>query len=75
MKILTFLLPVIMISSVAVAQKMPAKDTTQSAPTSMREGILFRDGKTWYIKSLTSTMDLGNGVEVNTDGTVKTSNR
>lgn len=38
----------------------------------MKEGVLKREGKVWYIKALTGPMTLDDGSVVNTDGTVKT---
>lgn len=70
MKTFTILLSAFVITTMAFAQK-PAPQTTDNKGTKMQDGVMNKDGKIWYIKSLTETMSLDNGVLAMTDGTIK----
>jgi len=75
MKTFAILLVTITITSAAFAQS-----ASQHAPatsirhTDMKDGVLNKDGKIWYIKQLTGAMSLHNGVEAETTGSVKLAN-
>jgi len=58
----------------AFAQKS-GTSTSDKGPKQMdlKEGVLIKDGKTWYIRKMTGDMNLDNGVKASTDGTVKLS--
>jgi hypothetical protein len=66
MKQLTLLAAAIIISAAAFCQSSQLK--------TIKEGVMKKDGKMWYIKALTGPMTLENGIIVNTDGTLKNYN-
>ncbi len=67
MKKITLFVCAFIISSAAFCQQATQLNT-------IKEGILKKDGKMWYIKALTGPMTLDNGYTVNTDGTLKSYN-
>jgi hypothetical protein len=64
MKTIIIFLCTAIISSAAISQQV----THMAA---MKEGVVMKNGKMWYIKALTGPMTLDNGVVVSTDGTLK----
>jgi hypothetical protein len=72
MKKLIIFFSAIMITTVAFAQKS-GKSTSDKGPKQMdlKEGVLIKDGKTWYIRKMTGDMNLDNGVKASIDGTIK----
>jgi hypothetical protein len=72
MKKITIFFSAIMITTAVFAQTTSKQKTDKTAQqTPMQDGVMNKDGKTWYIKSLTEAMSLDNGVVAMTDGTVK----
>ncbi len=72
MKKLTIFLCAIMITTVAFAQKSGKQTSAKASKhVDMKEGVLKKDGKIWYIRKMTGDMNLDNGVKASTDGTVK----
>jgi len=66
MKKITLFVCAFIISSTAFCQ--------QASQKTIKEGVLKKDGKMWYIKALTGPMTLDNGYTVNPDGTLKSYN-
>jgi hypothetical protein len=72
MKKLTIIFSAIIIATAVFAQQAPEQKPDKAMKqTPMEDGVMNKDGKTWYIKSLTEAMSLDNGVVAMTDGTVK----
>lgn len=72
MKHFIMFLCAIVVMPMAFAQQTNNQSSNNPAPqTQLKEGVMKKDGKIWYIRKMTGDMNLDNGVKASTDGTIK----